>query len=220
MKPAFITFTGADDATDIGGMVELASHYPIEWGILFSPKRQGQGRYPSMEFVDRLTAPGIDLRLAAHLCGGYSRSLIDEGSTGLEHLLSSNFDRAQVNTSNPTVDPGSILEWADSLGINPILQCRSSFPKTDSTTVGWLFDASGGRGIQPSAWPEPIPDTLCGYAGGIGPDNAGTVVSAIGKMASRYWIDMEARVRDQHDRFDLERCRAVCEAVYGQGAQP
>jgi hypothetical protein len=31
-----------------------------------------------------------------------------------------------------------------------------------------------------------------------------------------YWIDMESGVRTD-DRFDLGKCRAVCDAVYGGG---
>jgi hypothetical protein len=30
-----------------------------------------------------------------------------------------------------------------------------------------------------------------------------------------YWIDMESGVRDDDNRFSLDKCQAVCEAVYG-----
>jgi phosphoribosylanthranilate isomerase len=51
-----------------------------------------------------------------------------------------------------------------------------------------------------------------GYAGGINPDNAAEVVSRI--QADRYWIDMETGVRTG-DWLDLDKCEAVCRAVYG-----
>lgn len=213
-KPTFITFTGADDFTSIDGMCALAQLYPIEWGILFSPKRQGQGRYPSIDFIRRVTGHSVDLQLSAHLCGGYSRSLIETGRAGVEHFLI-NFDRVQVNTAEPDVDPGEVRDWADELKLDPILQCRSVFPAKDALTVEWLFDASGGRGISPEAWPQPIPEALSGYAGGLRPSNVAAAVDVIGSMASSYWIDMETGVRNQHDRFDLGLCLEVCQAVYG-----
>jgi hypothetical protein len=40
-------------------------------------------------------------------------------------------------------------------------------------------------------------------------------VAAIGPMAPYYWIDMESGVRDDDNRFSLDKCQAVCEAVYG-----
>jgi len=213
-KPDFITFTGADDFTSIDGMCALSQLYPIEWGILFSPKRQGAGRYPSIDFIRRVTSCGVELQLSAHLCGGYSRALIETGRTGVEQFLI-NFDRVQVNTSDPEIDPGEIRDWADGLKLDPILQCRSVFPATDALTVEWLFDASGGRGISPEAWPAPIDGALSGYAGGLNPGNVAAAVETIGSMASSYWIDMESGVRNAADHFDLGRCLAVCEAVFG-----
>jgi hypothetical protein len=208
--PEFITFTGADDSTSIHAMRELAAQYPIEWGILFSPTRRGQPRYPSTQFLERLLAdpPGA---LSAHLCGGYSGDLMRTGSTVLDDDLVGRFRRAQINTTDPHVDAGAIQAWAHALCLAPILQCRERFPF--DPRVEWLFDASGGRGIEPTGWPEPL-DYLHGYAGGLNPDNVVRATHVIGARAKRYWIDMETGVRNEHDGFDLERCRRVCEAVY------
>jgi len=55
---------------------------------------------------------------------------------------------------------------------------------------------------------------MCGYAGGIGPDNTATVAAAaVG--SGPFWLDMESGVRDRDNRLDLGLCRRVCEAVYG-----
>lgn len=213
-KPNFITFTGADDSTDVAGMRELSGRYPIEWGILFSPQRQGQGRYPSIDFVRRLCVSSGTLRLSAHLCGGYSQSVLEYGVCGLEEPLSAHFTRVQINTAS-SVDLEHVAAWAADISLRPILQCRGAFPDIDP--VGWLFDASGGRGIAPAAWPDPGPSSaMRGYAGGLNPGNVAEAVATIGAMCSNYWIDMETGVRDERDRFDLEKCRAVCEAVYGK----
>lgn len=214
-KPKFITFTGADEHTDIAAMGALASEYPIEWGILFSPMRQGTGRYPPLWWVEKLIAeaPLRQLDLAAHLCGGHSANVLAIAGTAVDHLIRVNFGRAQVNTSQE-INFDSIRKWASSVGVSPILQCRVSFPPVRD--VSWLFDASGGRGIEPKEWPGTTADNFVGYAGGLNPDNVAQHVQRISAVAAHYWIDMETGVRDESDRFDLGKCRAVCEAVYGK----
>lgn len=49
---------------------------------------------------------------------------------------------------------------------------------------------------------------------GLGPENVASVVASLSTEAP-YWIDMETGVRDSQGRFSIERCRQVCEAVYG-----
>lgn len=218
--PKFITFTGIDGHTPVNGMLDLARRYPIEWGVLFSPKRQGAGRYPPLESLDRILR-WDSLRLSAHVCGGHSRELIEMGGLpALEQLIANHFGRVQVNTVDPVVDPDDLWGWAGGLGCRAILQTRDAHMFPANPAVDWLFDASGGRGISPGAWPEPQPfsDALVGYAGGLNPGNVAAAVAVIGELSSHYWIDMESGVRDENDRFDLGKCRAVCEAVYGARA--
>lgn len=217
INPNFITFTGADDSAHIDGMIALANLYPIEWGILFSPSRQGfEPRYPSHSFITKLINWYGDLRLSAHLCGAHSRDLLAKSSTVVDHLLH-HFARVQVNTPHQGIDTAALNAWAKELDtdLQPILQCRGSFPHDDN--VQWLFDASGGRGIAPEAWPAGgwNQDALRGYAGGLNPENVAAAVAAIGANDDNYWIDMETGVRDENNRFSLAKCRAVCEAVYG-----
>jgi len=210
--PDFITFTGADDHTEVAGMGELASRYPIEWGILLDPGRQGiAARFPGEAALSRLMASG--LRLAAHLCGAYGaavmRGLEPEPAIDLKV-----FARLQINHARP--DPAPVAAFGALRQKRCIAQTRSfAFP--DDSSVDWLFDASGGRGKRPKTWP-PYPGRFAGYAGGIGPDNAAAVIEAIG-AAGPYWIDMENRIRSE-DRFDLRLCEKVCEAVFGNGADP
>jgi protein gp37 len=213
--PEFITFTGVDDCTDPYEMAALADQYPIEWGILFSPKRQGQGgRYPALSTVEWLFNE-LPLRYAAHLCGGDAREVIETGQSRHESLLRRFCSRAQINTADQGVQPSLIGRWATTCELRAILQSRGEFPSVSSVDV--LFDASGGRGIAPSDWPIATSTTFCGYAGGLCPGNVADAVKIIGQRASRYWIDMETGVRDQDDRFSIALCRQVCEAVYGRG---
>ena len=73
IKPDFITFTGVDGKTDPLALVELSDDYPLEWGVLFSPKRQGaEPRYPRLETVGWMVSE-LPVRWSAHLCGGDAR---------------------------------------------------------------------------------------------------------------------------------------------------
>lgn len=223
--PEHITFTGVDAHTPPKDMLELSSIYNIEWGVLFSPSRQGnENRYPALDVVQRLldsTPPTI--RLAAHLCGAASRQLIADGSLPpeLEKLLDTGrFQRVQVNTSDPHASPPRLGNWGTQRGLEVIMQTRNAtvFPGDDS--VQWLYDASGGRGVAPEAWPlEAVEGRLCGYAGGIGPTSVRSVIESVGPLAKRYWLDMETGVRDGKDQFSLVACLKVCVRTYGFGSE-
>ncbi|MCW2195117.1 hypothetical protein AB7M45_007888 [Bradyrhizobium elkanii] len=215
MKPEFISFTGADEWTSVEEMHKLSGKYPIYWGLLFSPKRQGTDpRYPTGDALSRLM--WSNLRLSAHLCGDYSRrimageSIVDTIPVDLGY-----FTTIQVNHTEPV--PAKIIQFRNGWGnMRAIAQTRADTFPTD-TSVDWLFDRSGGASIAPTAWPaHPGGDQLVGYAGGISPDNVREVMSVLEQMKGRYWIDMESGVRTD-DRFDLEKCRAVCEAVFEKG---
>lgn len=69
-----------------------------------------------------------------------------------------------------------------------------------------LHDASGGRGEFIGNIPQPIAGILNGYAGGIGPDNVIDTLKAIDDVVELgyVWIDMETKVRDENDQFDLD----------------
>jgi len=217
--PRFITFTGADDDTDIEEMIELAKIYPIEWGILFSPTRRGSPRYPSIDWVTELVTGEHALRLSAHLCGGYSRGVLERGYTDVDLIVESRFARAQVNTADRRAGSLDVQRWAAGINVQPII-----YPAVEEKAARlrfFLSAASGGHGIVPQAWPSPPPmmeSTFVGYAGGLRPENVATHLKCIAELASDYWLDMESGVRDEDDQFSLSRCRRVCEIVYGQAA--
>lgn len=208
--PSFITFTGLDAWTDLRRVANLSSRYPIEWGVLFSPKRQGvDPRYPDGETLSAIMwMAGI--QKAAHLCGDHARSIMQSGECGPIPVDLFYFDRVQVNHASP--DPLAINAFRDGWGrFRCIAQSRGSeFPA--DTSVDWLHDLSGGRGEAGAFWPE-HPGRLVGYAGGINPENVASVIAGINADAP-YWIDMESGVRTD-DRLDLDKCEAVCRAVYG-----
>lgn len=214
MKPQLITFTGVDQFTDIAGMEYLSSEYPIEWGILFSPKRQGvENRYPPIPKIRQLVTVLSHLQFSAHLCGGDAREVIEDGASRHDGLIWKSFQRSQINSADPKVQPSIIAQWAKGVEVSAILQCRGAFPK--SSPVDVLYDPSGGCGREPSSWPQASSSFFTGYAGGINPANAARIVDSLPHGGNQYWIDMESGVRDEHDRFDLGKVRAVCKAVYG-----
>ena len=208
-KPEFITFTGADDSTSQFEMAALAQKYPIEWGILLSEKHQGSGRFPSRLKIAEFLR-GDRLRLAAHLCGKYSRDVMMGLYVNAGEILGM-FGRVQINHMTPNV--GAIVDFNKWWKKDCVAQSTgATFPL--DTRVSWLHDRSAGAGIVEMCWPRyPKRERLVGYAGGIGPENVLTALKAIDAQGP-YWIDMEQRVRTD-DRFDLAKCRAVCEAVYG-----
>lgn len=215
MKPEFITFTGIDNWTELYDIHALSLKYPIEWGILFSPKRQGSDpRYPDGDALSRFM--WSNLRLSAHLCGAYSDAIMEGRDLEKPPVDFFYFRRIQVNHAEPK--PDRIIHFRNGWGkARGIAQTRANqFPA--DTSVDWLFDRSGGRGETPTAWPaHPGGDRLVGYAGGISPENIHGVMSVLEQTTGRYWIDMESGVRTD-DRFDIEKCRAVCEAVFGGGS--
>jgi hypothetical protein len=214
MSPDFTTFTGADDKTSVDDMLALSADHDVEFAILFSTKQEGNPRYPTQAWMDNLN--GVDLSLAAHICGGLATEIIETGRSFVHDQMGS-YDRIQINTGLE-LNMDLICDWKKSLSddfgrdFRIILQTRGDFP--EDPRVEWLFDASGGKGISPESWPAaPVNENVrFGYAGGLGPDNVEAALAAI--PADRgFWIDMETRVRNLKDEFDFDMCRKVCELV-------
>lgn len=210
MLPEFLTFTGLDDHADLAAAAALARLYPIEWGVLLSPSRQGvDARYPRHATLRKISWSGLSL--AAHLCGGYARAVM-AGETLRLPVDIGVFQRVQVNHAAPVPAALRRLQKGDAPRV--IAQTQGDvFPEDDS--IDWLYDCSGGRGASPLFWPlHPGRGRRVGYAGGIGPDNVRQTIDRIGADGP-YWLDMETGVRTAENRLSLDLCRRVCENVYG-----
>lgn len=202
-KPKFITFTGIDDRTDLTRAELLSDKYPIEWGVLFSPKNQ-DARYPCEQAVAEITSRLS--RKSAHLCGGYSRDI----QSGLRIPAPlAYFDRVQVNGC--PVATGN-LYYLKGFAVDVILQERINFDPDQHPYFSYLFDRSGGKGELPDEIP-PLPGYIVGYAGGMGPDTVSDYLSRI-EGEGPFWIDMEGQVRTD-GWFDLDKVEKVCQIVYG-----
>jgi hypothetical protein len=100
MKLTHCTFTGVDEASDLSIIDHLSLAFPIvEWGFLYSPKRQGQpGRYPARTWIEtafKTLAPHVPVAL--HLCGDGVRFLLEgqDDELGLLHLVHKRGGRIQ-----------------------------------------------------------------------------------------------------------------------------
>jgi len=58
-----------------------------------------------------------------------------------------------------------------------------------------------------------MPGMVCGYAGGLGPDNLKKELAKIHRLAGSraYWVDMETKLRTDDDAFDLAAARRCLE---------
>lgn len=212
-----VTITGVDDNTDLQRVEDLSAQFPfVEWGVLYSHKRKGSGRYPTkpLDLIHQLP------RVALHLCGQASRSVIGgEDFEGVVAAMRQRGGRIQLNGyklisiffANAFENTKESVEF--------ILQCRSQkqFTEAQTDVLGLsdygikatrLFDPSGGRGVDTNfanLQKDSVGDF--GIAGGIGPDNI-TSSLEVATTLQAAWIDMESRVRTE-DKLDLDKVERV-----------
>ena len=214
-----VTITGADDGVDPLELASLSAEYPfVEWGILYSTTRAVTPRYPSIDWIAELRAVRPEMELSAHFCGRFARDVLAGAPDALAKAYEEGFHRVQINGFERTAaferlmakaGNSRLLEIVLQVGDPAQLPRMVEFAAETSCSV--LFDASGGTGVAPGAWPVVIPPegTKIGYAGGIGPENVDRVVAELYDAAPKFWIDMESGVRSPANQFDLARVRAV-----------
>ena len=230
------TLTGVDDSTPPQDLVALSDEFPrVEWGFLYSPKRQGlPGRYPSVATLQRaLLELPPQVNVALHVCGTGVHDLLagEPVVEELVELVAARQGRVQLNF-NQNKEPIDLRRLNVTLSWYPNLTFITQHNEANRgiwqalqdggfANHAVLFDASGGRGLVPEQWPQPLPGVTCGYAGGLSSDNLTFHLDAIAALVGdrKTWIDMEGSLRlpDQEgiDWFNLARCRACLDAVQG-----
>ncbi len=226
MRIKRITITGADHTIEPDALIPISQQFRrVEWGILFSDKHQGRTRYPVPEWIDDFAriARIKRLKASAHLCNGYVSDLIQHGDFSWLHRhkrLREVFQRVQLNfhgkVYNPHPDFFAILKKS---GFQFIFQTdKNNLPllyraRSLGVNAVPLFDASGGRGIVPTLWPQALPSIYVSYAGGITPENMPDVLPDIGRAAvgaREIGIDTETGTRKpENDHADLNRYYAI-----------
>lgn len=222
------TLTGVDETTALVELVAVSDLCPfVEWGFLYSPKHQdGRGRYPS---VARLRRAFKDLpsmvRVALHVCGNGVAQLLDGEAvvSGLLEQMRTRGGRVQLNVEagGGQVDVAKLRAFV--LGrpeVTFITPHNNDHAPITAALAGVanhaiVFDASLGRGLAPDVWPAALPSVRCGYAGGLGPDRLAQALPRIYEAAGStdFWIDMEERLRDPDDRFDMHAARKCLDIV-------
>jgi hypothetical protein len=203
-------FCGADDSVN-PNLLGIYSHlYPlVEFGVLFRPDKEGQPRYATAEWVQRLgqVAGKSDgkMKLAAHLCGDRVNEVLVGDDAFVKTLPDLGFKRVQINaTAVNGVDTSKLGESAESFLsiVTKHPELEFILQKNEETKPLWegllnldsepagkagylpknvsmLLDESKGTGVLASSWPSPPEEYEIGYAGGIGPRNIAKVLEDV-----------------------------------------
>lgn len=226
MKINKVTMTGADDSISPNDLFEISNKYPfVEWGILVSRNSQGKSRFPSLDWMNKLSELNKGkLLLSCHVCGTYVKEVLmgsDRFTSELGNIWN-DFQRVQINTHGlkhqfersaitalKKFNKEIIFQFD---GANrPILDHAIS----EGVNCSTLFDMSHGAGVLPKEWLVPVDGVRCGYAGGLSPENVVQQIKLIESKVGDYelWIDMETQIRSDFDRqFDLEKVISVLES--------
>lgn len=229
MHLTYCTLTGIDQTTSLSELDALSKDHPfVEWGMLYSPSRQGTpGRYPSIDHLHQvLQELPSHVQIALHICGDGVPNLLSGQDT--EHQLladvAARAGRVQLNFNGARrlillEDLAALLQ--DYQGTTFITQHHEAnapvweyLASQGTTNHAVLFDASGGQGIECRDWPAPLP-IACGYAGGLGPHNLARELPRIAgaRGNGNTWIDMEGKLRNESDLFDLTAAKACLKTV-------
>jgi phosphoribosylanthranilate isomerase len=211
-----LTITGADDTTDIQQMLDITVKYPfLEWGILFWESRVGTARYPSIKWANRFVDLGLPS--ASHICG----KMVNDYIAGKgRKFFQQYFNRVQLNFNyNPeTHDIRQMSEMfmdSEKPIITQAKPCNEPLNNIGQVfNHHFLFDRSGGKGILPEQWPPVIDKRVCGYAGGLTPENLAMQVGLIQNAAEHraVWVDMESGVCT-NDQLDLDKVVKALESM-------
>lgn len=223
------TVTGADDSVSPEQLIGIARRFPfVEFGILLAKKQQGSKRFPSRNWLDELYIlwRSEKIALSGHICGSWVRNLCVGMPNFFEDFGDTwkMFNRIQLNFhAEPHVINARFLEVLREM--NPrqiILQMDGVNQGIYNVLTGMrgidavpLFDLSGGDGVLPKAWPK-WPDSYCGDAGGLSPDNIAGELEKIAEATGGHpiWVDIETHVRSENDtKFDLKKVSRFLEKV-------
>ena len=233
-----VTVTGADDSVYPHKLYELAVEFPfVEFGILLSRNAMGSTRFPSRDWLVSLVecCAGSGMDFSGHICGSWVKEILlgawpkrDLLNIHSDFLYPDMFQRFQLNTHAQLhqVSIGGLAEVVREVETNG----QSIIFQYDNVNtaliehshgagcknISALFDLSHGAGILPDAWPKPLHEIPCGYAGGLSPENVADQLAILEQVVggTAIWIDAETRLRSSDDlNFDLGKVRAFLEAA-------
>ena len=225
MRCKFVTLTGLDVWTDPKEILALSETYHFaEWAILISVTKEGTApRYPNFlwlkGFLEWMRDKPVNLNV--HLCGKWVSEVLENGFDFLLEYFEDwpRFGRNQLNLGRKKVVLNdNFLRSLQSAQVILGGQSNAEVEVFHQHNIVPLFDASGGKGIATKTWPHPIDGVLCGYAGGLGPEQLHEQLEEIGAVVGdrEIWIDMESKIRT-NDRLDLNKAEQVLKTVKDLG---
>jgi hypothetical protein len=223
---------GIDEATPLVELAVVSDMYPYaEWGFLYSPKRQGTpGRYPSVARIQRAfkELPAY-VRVALHVFDSGIHQLFDGEPvvSGLLDQVRKRGGRVQLNFDGAATgfEPDRLQDFLlvrpDVVFITPHSASGVTRALAGVDNHAVLLDTSPGRDVTPQAWPSPIQSMLCGYTGGLGPENLAQQLPRIYEVVGKaeFWINLESRLRDEHDRFSMSYARKCLQIVSAEASE-
>lgn len=210
-----ITVTGVDEHTDLKQLKKLARP-GVEIGILVTSMSEGRARYPSEPTIS-LATHVLAGRCALHICGRAARINL------MRNVYDDWVERARRIQINGHVSGVELMAICERFPDREIITQHCPANKdlldvpVDQKNHSVLVDASGGRGLSPADWQAPLTSRPVGFAGGLGPDNLKSELKRIHKVSKPgWWVDMEGKLRDAQDRFDLKLVARSIDLVLGR----
>lgn len=200
-----ITLTGADERTPLDQLIRLAD-MGAEIGLLCTFSPEGRNRYPRLGWILD-AAKALAGRAAIHFCGKRTRASLMRG----ECYMLDDVKRFQVNGH---LEPREVRILCEGLPGHTVITQHTAanaiLAEVDVPNHALLVDASGGRAKLPQDWSRPEAEKSVGFAGGLGPTTLRKELPKIATVArGDWWIDMEGRLRDSDDWFNVESALQV-----------
>lgn len=218
MKIKRVTITGFSEA-DGETLASLLKEYPyMEAGFLVSSTRCGNGRYSSIEYLDRISREHFPRSL--HLCGGYAKAAMLPTNELIN--MCKRYDRVQLNVNFMYDSPFNYTRFMKLVSPTPVI-----IQYNHTNNVAWddcfrhianaqlLFDESRGNG-KAGVWQPPVYENVPhGYAGGLRPENIQAELKKIAEAAgdAEIWIDAESGARNIDDKLVIDRAAAILKAA-------
>ena len=235
-----VTMTGADDKVNPEELYKLSKKFPfVEWGILWYPKKMGQSRYPSKQWIKTLfDGKSENVNVSLHICGveaenfAYSPTDLNFDEQEIwEYIFKS--DRIQLNFRKSAFDLDDILGLLTRRQNYDLRYAINRYAALDpgryviiqadegnkilnaclekEPAIEFLFDESRGNGKTITEYPSPVPSKYNGYAGGITPDNVLAVLHDIRNVVSdQEEIWIDVESGVRTDNeFDFEKVKSI-----------
>lgn len=239
MKLKFITFSGANEYTDIYKFLNSLStplQTVAEVGIQVSGKKAffGSARYWWLKALWLRQNPwSPSCNLALHLnqdwvedfCNGTPSAELSEFLSWENCRCKPFFGRVQLNfrigrEKTPDLDRllASMREYPDVRFILSYNDDNAEFIHRLYDTgfkFDCLYDNSHGEGIEADHYAPPaFDDVLQGYSGGISPENVVSVLNKISQSVPadrEIFIDAEGKLKDDAGHFSIKKCKKYLE---------